>query len=183
MPEFNWNNHLIAGSNRYDPNGIYQDLMGNSLYADAFKQRGITEGMFTNMMQNNPQDTMAMVNGIGSNSGNSGNWFSNLFGESQDQNGNILRGGATGFQWAGAGLGALNSLYGMYQGNKQLKLAKDNFEEQKALSRANYTNTARAYNNNLRNQQSGRGYGGMSGAAKRTLGEEYERRKAAETYR
>lgn len=182
MPEFNWNNHLMAGTNRYDPNGIYHELMGNSLYADAFKQRGITEGMFLSMMNNNPQDTIAMVNGIGSNTGN-GNWFSNLFGTSQDKNGSTLYGGATGLQWIGAGLGALNSLYGMYQGNKQLKLAKENFEEQKALSRANYAMQAKAYNNNLRNQQSGRGYIGMSGAAKRTLGDEYERRKASETYR
>ena len=100
----------------------------------------------------------------------------------QQSSGPSAYGGATALQWGQMGLGALTSLYGMYQGNKQLKLAQQNFEEQKALNRANYKNQARAFNNTLRNQQSGRGYLGMTGAAKRTLGEEYNARKAEETY-
>lgn len=111
--------------------------------------------------------------------------LTNAFGGNpvKDQYGNSLFHGATGFEWAKAGLGAAMGLYGIYQGNKQLKLAKDNFEEQKALSRANYAMQAKAYNNNLRNQQSGRSFGGMSGSAKRMLGEEYERRRANGSYR
>ena len=107
---------------------------------------------------------------------------SGIFSEGTDRYGNTTYGGATALQWGQMGLGALTGLYGMYQGNKQLKLSQQNFEEQKALNRANYKNQARAFNNTLRNQQSGRGYIGMSGAAKRSLGQEYNARKAEETY-
>ena len=66
--------------------------------------------------------------------------------------------------------------------HKQTKLAQQAFEEQKALQRANYKMQAKSFNNSLRNQQSGRGFVGMSGSAKRTLGREYDARKAEETY-
>lgn len=107
---------------------------------------------------------------------------SGIFGKGMDANGNTTYGGATGFQWASAGLGAANALYGMYMGNKQMKLAKENFEEQKRLSHANYQMQAKAYNNNLRNQQSGRSFSGMSGSAQRTLGSEYKTRRAKDDY-
>lgn len=105
------------------------------------------------------------------------------FGKGKDQYGNPTRGGATAFQWLGAGLGTAQALYGMYQGNKQMKLARENFEEQKALSRANYAMQAKSYNNSLANQQSGRTFTGMSGSARRALAEDYQRKKAIESYR
>jgi len=105
-----------------------------------------------------------------------------MFGWGEDQYGNTTLGGATGFQWVGAGLGAMQALYGMYQGHKQMKMAKEAFDEQKRLSHANYQMQAKAYNNNLRNQQSGRSFSGMSGAAQRTLGSEYRTRKAKDDY-
>ena len=105
-----------------------------------------------------------------------------LFGWGTDMQDNTTFGGGTGLDWLKGGIGAATSLYGLYQGNKQLKLARDNFEEQKALSRANYQNQAKAFNNSLRNQQSGRSFSGMSGSAKRTLGREYDERKANEKY-
>lgn len=108
--------------------------------------------------------------------------FGGMFGWGEDKYGNTTLGGATGFQWAGAGLGALQALYGMYQGNKQMKMTKEAFDEQKRLSHANYQMQAKAYNNNLRNQQSGRSFSGMSGAAKRTLGSEYRTRRAKDDY-
>lgn len=88
----------------------------------------------------------------------------------------------TGLDWANFGLSAVSNLYGMYQSHKNYKLNKANFEEQKALNRANYMNQAKAFNNTLRNQQSGRSFEGMSGASTRALGREYNTRKANETY-
>lgn len=105
-----------------------------------------------------------------------------LFGWGKNQYGQTTFGGGTGLQWLGAGLGAATSLYGMYNANKAMKLAKQNFEEQKLLNHANYQMQAKAYNNNLRNQQSGRSFTGMSGSARRTLGQEYQTRKAKEDY-
>lgn len=90
--------------------------------------------------------------------------------------------GGTAFQWAGMGLNTAFGLFNAYQGYQAQKLAKAQFEDQKRLNHANYQMQAKAYNNNLRNQQSGRGYIGMSASAKRTLGKEYETRKAKDDY-
>lgn len=78
----------------------------------------------------------------------------------------------------GAGIQGFN----MYQQHKANKLAKQQFEEMKALNRANYRNSAKAFNNSLRNQQSGRSFGGMDGMAKSQLGREYNARKVEENY-
>ena len=99
-----------------------------------------------------------------------------------DQFGNKTYFGGTGLQWAGFGANLGLGLWGAYQQHKQTKLAQQAFEEQKALQRANYKMQAKSFNNSLRNQQSGRGFVGMSGSAKRTLGREYDARKAEETY-
>lgn len=99
-----------------------------------------------------------------------------------NKEGQTTWGGGTGLQWIGAGLGTATSLYGMYNANKSMKLAQQNFNEQRALNHANYEMQAKAYNNNLRNQQSGRSFNGMSGSVKRTLGREYESRRAREQY-
>lgn len=127
-----------------------------------------------NDINNVTKQYMARQGNAGSNNG------LGLFGT--DQNGNKTFMGGTGLNWAGFGLQAGLGLYGAYQQNKQLGLAKQAFEEQRALQRANYKMQAKSYNNSLRNQQSGRGYVGMSGASKRTLGQEYNSRKAEETY-
>ena len=105
-----------------------------------------------------------------------------LFGKGIDKNGNTTWGGGTGLQWLGFGAQMGMGLWGAYQQHKQLKLAQQAFEEQKALQRANFKMQAKSYNNSLRNQQSGRGYVGMSADAVRTLGQEYNNRKADETY-
>lgn len=118
----------------------------------------------------------AAMNGNGTTGGG-------LFGgTSTDQYGNRTFAGGTGLQWAGFGANLGLGLWGAYQQHKQTKLAQQAFEEQKALQRANYKMQAKSFNNSLRNQQSGRGFVGMSGSAKRTLGREYDARKAEETY-
>ena len=113
------------------------------------------------------------------------NFASRSFGADLKGNGASNSGGlfgGTGLQWAGFGANLGLGLWGAYQQHKQTKLAQQAFEEQKALQRANYKMQAKSFNNSLRNQQSGRGFVGMSGSAKRTLGREYDARKAEETY-
>lgn len=105
-----------------------------------------------------------------------------LFSKGMNSEGQTTWGGATGFQWAGAGIQTAFGLFNAYQAYQANKLAKAQFEDQKRLNHANYQMQAKAYNNNLRNQQSGRGYIGMSGSAKRALGAEYKTRAAAEDY-
>lgn len=118
----------------------------------------------------------AAMNGNGTTGGG-------LFGGTgTDQFGNKTFAGGTGLQWAGFGANLGLGLWGAYQQHKQTKLAQQAFEEQKALQRANYKMQAKSFNNSLKNQQSGRGFVGMSGSAKRTLGREYDARKAEETY-
>lgn len=90
--------------------------------------------------------------------------------------------GGTGYQWAGVGLNTAFGLFNAYQGYQANKLAKAQFEDQRKLNHANYRMQAKAFNNNLRNQQSGRGYIGMAGSAKRALGAEYQTRKADDDY-
>lgn len=90
--------------------------------------------------------------------------------------------GGTGFDWAGLGLNTAFGLFNAYQGYQMNKLAKAQFEDQRKLNHANYRMQAKAFNNNLRNQQSGRGYIGMNGSTKRALGAEYQSRKADDDY-
>lgn len=108
----------------------------------------------------------------------SNDWLS----KGTDQYGNTTWGGGTAMDWGKLGLGTAMGIWGAYQQHKGLKLAQQNFEEQKALNHANFKMQAKSYNNSLRNQQSGRGYVGMSGSAKRQLGREYDARRAEETY-
>lgn len=192
--------------------GLFGDNYANKFdtasLATAFKNNGINVGndlndsAFLNHIQNTNQLSLdanghavlgdmfkdqksydvakqTYLNGIkdGSiNANGSASWFG------KDQNGNTTFMGGTGLQWLGGAAQLGMGLWGAYQQNKQLKLAQQAFEEQKALQRANFKMQAKSYNNSLRNQQSGRGYVGMSGSAVRTLGQEYDRRKADETY-
>lgn len=106
----------------------------------------------------------------------------NLFGYGVNKEGQTVWGGATGSQWAGLGLQTAFSAFNAYQSYKAQKLAKEQWEDQKRLNHANYQNQAKAYNNSMRNQMSGRGYIGMTSQAKQTLGKEYNTRKAKEDY-
>lgn len=72
------------------------------------------------------------------------------------------------------GLTALGNLYLSYKGLKEAKRVNN---ENIALQRANYRNSARALNNQYRDQLSGRGYNGMSAEATRALGCDYDNRK------
>lgn len=196
--EKTWGNGfgLFGQSNTYTPSQEWlSNLQNSGLSQDAINLLSTKEG-FNNAISSGaikigedgslmttPIFDKAMANyqnGVTSNIDFNGS--TGIFGKGMDGNGNTTWGGATGFQWASAGLGAMNALYGMYMGNKQMKLAKENFEEQKRLSHANYQMQAKAYNNNLRNQQSGRSFSGMSGAAQRTLGSEYRTRRAKDDY-
>lgn len=84
--------------------------------------------------------------------------------------------------WAGTAVQGLTALGNLYLGYKGLKQNEKALNENIALQRANYRNTARALNNQYRDQMSGRGYNGQSAEAARALGRDYERRKVQETY-
>lgn len=84
--------------------------------------------------------------------------------------------------WAGTAIQGLSALGNLYLGYKGLKQNEKALNENIALQRANYRNTARALNNQYRDQMSGRGYNGQSAEAARALGRNYERRKVQETY-
>lgn len=139
--------------------------------------RTVSKDQFTTDFDNYARQT------FGSNLKSSNSNNGSVFGSTgTDQYGNNTFMGGTGLQWAGFGANLGLGLWGAYQQHQQTKLAQQAFEEQKALQRANYKMQAKSYNNSLRNQQSGRGFVGMSGSAKRTLGREYASRKAEETY-
>lgn len=101
--------------------------------------------------------------------------------DNQINNRNILTNNNT---WNGIGtaIQGLTALGNLYLGYKGLKEAKRVNNENIALQRANYRNSARALNNQYRDQLSGRGYNGMSAEATRALGREYDNRKVNETY-
>nr|QTZ82744.1 MAG: hypothetical protein [Enquatrovirus sp.] len=84
--------------------------------------------------------------------------------------------------WAGTAIQGLSALGNLYLGYKGLKQNEKALNENIALQRANYRNTARALNNQYRDVMSGRGYNGQSAEAARALGRDYARRKVAETY-
>ena len=173
--QFNFNDQLSSSFNKHtdfaklsDAQKLqFQNWFGENYSGD------VTKNMSPAQLQEALSKWQSSDTSMGNNS---------MFGWGKDQYGNTTLGGATGFQWAGAGLGAMQALYGMYQGNKQMKMAKEAFDEQKRLSHANYQMQAKAYNNNLRNQQSGRSFSGMSGSAMRTLGSEYRTRRAKDDY-
>lgn len=58
---------------------------------------------------------------------------------------------------AGAALGGLNALSGFLQGNKTLKLAKDQFKFQKELGNTNLNNSIKSYNTALEDRLTSRG--------------------------
>lgn len=101
--------------------------------------------------------------------------------DNQINNRNILTNNNT---WNGIGtaIQGLTALGNLYLGYKGLKEAKRVNNENIALQRANYRNSARFLNNQYRDQLSGRGYNGMSAEATRALGREYDNRKVNETY-
>lgn len=84
--------------------------------------------------------------------------------------------------WAVGALGGIGTLGNLYLGYQGLKTQKRALNEQTALARANYRNTARQVNTQYRDQMSGRGYNGMSANAKGALGREYNNRRVEETY-
>lgn len=187
------NNLGSQGNNLLQGIGFDKDYLANSGFQKFLFDNGIVSidpktnglnivaGLDSNKiseLQKNYTNSIASgtlnQNNAGSNTG--------LFGWGTNAQGQSTLGGATGIQWLGAGLGTATSLYGMYNANKSMKLARENFEEQKQLQRANYEMQAKAYNNNLRNQQSGRSFTGMSGSAIRNLGREYNSKKAREQY-
>lgn len=88
----------------------------------------------------------------------------------------------SGLQLGQLALQGVGTLWGMYQGNKQMKMAQQQFQEQKALNHANFRNQAKTLNAQYRDQMSGRGYVGMSSSAKQALGDEFRRRKVEEDY-
>lgn len=82
----------------------------------------------------------------------------------------------------GTGINAVTGLYGMYNAQKQLGLAKQAFAEQTALNRANFKNQAKTLNSQYRDQMSGRGHIGMSSEGRTALGRAYAKRKLEESY-
>ena len=81
-----------------------------------------------------------------------------------------------------AGIGAVVGLGNLWSGYQQTKLMKANFEEQKALNRANFTNQAKQINNAYRDQASGRGTTVMSDSARQSLGDNARKRFVSESY-
>lgn len=130
--------------------------------------------------------TVTNINGTQMTSLGNGAWTqtngNGWFDKGINTNGQTTFGGATGYEWGSLGLNTAFGLFNAYQGYKAQKLAQQQFEDQKRLNHANYRMQAKAFNNNVRNQQSGRGYIGMSGSAKRALGAEYQTRKAEDDY-
>lgn len=191
--QFGFNNKLLNDLSGYSPqdqNTIFNALKQNPNLANQLKlgNESINNILVDWGETNNAGSILgnnggnSIFNGIFGTDNNGDSRFFGMKGVENAKTGQMEYAGATPFQWGMGALGAASTLYGMWQGNKQLKLAKANFEEQKALQRANYENQAKAYNNSLRNQQSGRSFSGMSGSAKRTLGREYDARKVRESY-
>lgn len=180
------------GINFLKDKGFNADMLGDSGFTNYVFQKGgfsttNNGGLNINLSPDQLKQAYADYNaGIANktinNNGFSNNSGNSLFGFGKDANGNTTFAGGTGLQWLGGAAQLGMGLWGAYQQNKQLKLAQQAFEEQRALQRANFKMQAKSYNNSLRNQQSGRGYVGMSGSAVRTLGRDYDSRKADETY-
>lgn len=102
--------------------------------------------------------------------------------QQQQANQGVLGTGLSGFQLGQLALQGVGTAWGIYQGDKQMKLAQQQFQEQKALNHANFRNQAKTLNAQYRDQMSGRGYVGMSSSAKQALGDEFRRRKVEEDY-
>lgn len=83
---------------------------------------------------------------------------------------------------AQAGIGVLSGLFNAYQSYKQTKEASKALQEQNRLNRANFRNTAKAYNSNLRNQISGSGLSVMDSASLAKLGNSYRSQLVKEDY-
>ena len=83
---------------------------------------------------------------------------------------------------AQAGVGVLSGLLGAYQSYKQTKEASKALQEQNRLNRANFRNTAKAYNSNLRNQVSGSGLSVNDSASLEKLGSIYRSQRVQEDY-
>lgn len=83
---------------------------------------------------------------------------------------------------AQAGVGVLSGLLGAYQSYKQTKEASRALQEQNRLNRANFRNTAKAYNSNLRNHISGSGLSVMDSESLAKLGNAYRSQRVQEDY-
>lgn len=75
----------------------------------------------------------------------------------------------------GAGLMGLQALSGLFQGNKQFKLAKDQFKFQKQIANANLNNSIKSYNNTLEDRLNARGV--MEGRDAASVQEEIDRKR------
>ena len=151
-----------------------QAVQNTGIQATATSSPYAAAGMVTNI---NGTQMTSLGNGAWTQTNGNG-WFD----KGINTDGQTTFGGATGYQWGSLGLNTAFGLFNAYQGYKAQKLAQQQFEDQKRLNHANYRMQAKAFNNNLRNQQSGRGYIGMTGSAKRALGAEYQSRKADDDY-
>lgn len=164
----------IGGNTSNTSGNIFTNALGvlgkpvigqDNVFSNFAKQSGFGDkyGSITDIMNDNSLSDKTKENILGS--------------YNQFQNSQVTWGDVGKF---GLGLGMTG--WNMYNQHKALKMQKKAFNETKAMNRANYAMQAKAYNNNLRNQQSGRSFEGMSGAATRQLGREYQSRKANETY-
>lgn len=158
----------ILNANWYKNNPLMQTMPLEQL------QNGLNQGKYTvnqlNSVVGNAEHTKTLLGNIQNmNANQPAQWnsFEGAFGK----NG-----------WVAPAIQGISALSNIYFGYKGLKLAEKTANEQIALQRANYRNTAKAMNNQYRDQMSGRGYNGMSSSAMRALGRDYQNRKVQETY-
>lgn len=138
------------------------------------------------LQQYNPTNVKSFIDFQRRNGINMSGWNDNQIKDAYagfNNNQNALNNNTTtGFQWGQLALAGLNSIWSIYSGNKQLKMAERQLNEMTALNRANFKNTAKAYNANLRDRASGRGTAVMGSKSKQALGRYYDNRKVEETY-
>lgn len=152
-------NNILAA---YNPETVANYLNQNGIGMEAFKtQIGSADGakQFASLLSNN--QSMARPDAM--------SWEGFL--------GNKNYAG-----WGSAAIQGVSSLGSLYLGYRGLKNAENLQQEQIALQRANYRNTAKTMNNQYRDQMAGRGYNGMSQGSMSALGRQYDKRRLSETY-
>lgn len=172
-----WNRTM--GNQVYEPT---QNLMQNQAFMNSNLQ-ALPENL-QNQLYSSPQ-TINTINGILGNNASTGAQTQQLNALASNMQNQALadqQSGMSAFDWGKLGLGALQMGIGYRMGQKQLNMAKDQFNEQRALNRSNFRNQARQINSSYRDQMSGRGFVGMSNSSRRALGRTYNRRKLDEEY-